>query len=61
LKALLEGPVPDTVLLQRGYLADVVHLFQPKTSILLPASYEEFTVQRNKKTLENIVHNAGFR
>jgi hypothetical protein len=61
LKALLEGPIPDIVLFQSGYLADVVHLFQLQTSILLPASHEEFTVQRNEKTLENIIHNAGFR
>jgi hypothetical protein len=61
LKALLEGPVPNTVLFQSGYFADVVHLFQLHSSILLPASYQEFTVQRNKETLEDITHISDIR
>jgi hypothetical protein len=60
-KALLEGPVPDSVLFQSGHLADMVHLFQLHSSILLTASYQEFTVQRNEKTLKDIIHSVGSR
>jgi len=51
---MLMRPVANTVLFQSELGADMIHFFQLHTSILLPCSHQEFTVQWNEMSLEYI-------
>jgi hypothetical protein len=59
LKAILTRPIANTLLFQSEFRADMIHFFQPHTSILEPFSHQEFTVQWNVMSLENIFQRTG--